>query len=857
MKKELIAVLILLFVITAFIFRSYFLAGLVPLPYNLLVSHYSPWKFEQQYRLIPNKPLGYDNLKLFIPFRKYTTERLQQGEMPLWNPYVFSGNVHAATYQAAVLYPPALLYLFLPLDDAWTILTMLQPLMSGIGLYLFVRSLHRSIQASVIAALGWAFSGWMITNWQEVHVQVHTILFLPYMLYASLKLWQQHDRKTIVLFGGMLVAAFVSSVFAGFLQMSIYSLFILAAWNVYILATRPQIDRRKTIPVLVILGIAALCLSAPQWLPALEAFTFSPRGVVDSKVLFETFLSPPWFLLTALIPDFWGNQGSYNYFSPLIFVTERIVWVALPVLFFAIYGLCTSSKSNHHQPDQALKFPWVRFRKNTVYLDSRVGENDKVKTIHVPDQRNFFKVLTLLSLSLGFSLPTSWLFYVLKIPIMDAAQPSRIFAVAALGVSIVAAYGYDAFTQKYNARRTWRILGVGAITFFVAGLFIFGISGLWFFLKQAHLVCLVVSLTGLTCTQELLQSYTTVSLRNTLLPLLLFIVFAVLIRFFRRFQLIVFLSSLAIIIASTVYQAQKILYFSERSFAYPHLPVLETVQTLAGTHRVMSIGESYILRNFLSQYRIYSAEGYDALFPQWYGELLHSSKMNGTWTTQITRTDADISIPGQGEIITNNPYRLRLMELLGVKYILEAANAHPTIPNTPLPKELFTPVWSDRSWTIYEYKHALPRAVLTHSILRAATPQETLDYLYNTALSLQDTVVVDSLFPEFSSVADTNDQVTITAYTPERVVLQAVSLHPRVLVLTDTYVPGWKATVNGAETPVYRVNYALRGVILPAGEHTVTFFYDPASWRVSLFLAGTGIVLLGSLCVYVLLLRKK
>ena len=61
--------------------------------------------------------------------------------------------------------------------------------------------------------------------------------------------------------------------------------------------------------------------------------------------------------------------------------------------------------------------------------------------------------------------------------------------------------------------------------------------------------------------------------------------------------------------------------------------------------------------------------------------------------------------------------------------------------------------------------------------------------------------------------------VVITGYADEQVVLRTSSPSDGFLVLSDAYYPGWRATVDGAETPVYATNYLLRGVYVPAGEH--------------------------------------
>jgi uncharacterized membrane protein YfhO len=57
-------------------------------------------------------------------------------------------------------------------------------------------------------------------------------------------------------------------------------------------------------------------------------------------------------------------------------------------------------------------------------------------------------------------------------------------------------------------------------------------------------------------------------------------------------------------------------------------------------------------------------------------------------------------------------------------------------------------------------------------------------------------------------------------------------------VLTDTFYPGWTASVDGSPQPILRANYLFRAVRLPAGDHRVTFVYAPRS-----FAWGAGIAL--------------
>jgi hypothetical protein len=72
--------------------------------------------------------------------------------------------------------------------------------------------------------------------------------------------------------------------------------------------------------------------------------------------------------------------------------------------------------------------------------------------------------------------------------------------------------------------------------------------------------------------------------------------------------------------------------------------------------------------------------------------------------------------------------------------------------------------------------------------------------------------------------------------------LQVKAAEDSLLVLSDTYYPGWKAFVDGKETKIYRADYTFRAIPLNAGTHRVEFVYDPMSFKL-----GAGVTILGIL----------
>ncbi len=77
-------------------------------------------------------------------------------------------------------------------------------------------------------------------------------------------------------------------------------------------------------------------------------------------------------------------------------------------------------------------------------------------------------------------------------------------------------------------------------------------------------------------------------------------------------------------------------------------------------------------------------------------------------------------------------------------------------------------------------------------------------------------------------------------------VVEAHPGQPALLVLTDAWHPGWRATVDGQPVDVLRVNLGLRGVALPPGPHQVAFeFIPPGLVTGSLASLATAVVIVG------------
>jgi uncharacterized membrane protein YfhO len=70
-------------------------------------------------------------------------------------------------------------------------------------------------------------------------------------------------------------------------------------------------------------------------------------------------------------------------------------------------------------------------------------------------------------------------------------------------------------------------------------------------------------------------------------------------------------------------------------------------------------------------------------------------------------------------------------------------------------------------------------------------------------------------------------EATIASYQPKDIVLKTKSAAAGVLLLNDRWHPDWQVTVDGQPSALLRANFIMRGVAVPAGEHTVEYRFNP------------------------------
>ena len=92
--------------------------------------------------------------------------------------------------------------------------------------------------------------------------------------------------------------------------------------------------------------------------------------------------------------------------------------------------------------------------------------------------------------------------------------------------------------------------------------------------------------------------------------------------------------------------------------------------------------------------------------------------------------------------------------------------------------------------------------------------------------------------------------IKVKTYKPNHLEYETSNSNKGFAVFSEMYYGnGWKASIDGKELEINRVNYAFRGLEIPAGKHTVSFKFEPQVVK-----TGSTIALITSILVLLLLL---
>ena len=782
---------------------------------------------------------GGDLASLYFPTYSFVAEQIQAGTIPLWNPYVFSGMPLAADVQTGLFYPLNwILYLFVEINyGALEWMLIVHYWLASCFAYLFLRDIGVSRLSAIAGGVIFAFCGFMTAHLGHMPM-VLVAAWIPLIL---LLVRRALLRETLAGWAWAIAAGLIMAVaiFAGHVQIFAYGLIASAVLWLYLFLTRdktrhatlrqsPLATRRSplihTLSSLVlssssiwiakgVLMLAiALGVGAVQLLPSAEMSSNSSRDKVSYEEASE-FPAQPITLLNLVLPRVYGSSPTTYAFGQWQ-TTENWGYAGVVTLALAAAGIALSRKR-------------------------MVG---------------FFAIITALSFIImvgDLSIVGGWL-YKFAPGFNKLRDAGRALMLLGLGLSGLAAFGLDAImaalrdnrrkteddgrwtkddggrTEDAEGRRTkddgrkaededrgqtgvvdgrrrallWWLVGLSAVIVVL----LFGV--------MPSLYKEVLANTG-AAFGPMPGAINDLGMALLWLGLLAGIVWAA------------YRGRLGVSAAGGLMVALLVLdIFSPNSRFNP-----TTDNVIAGYQNFDAI-------NLLYKQSQDPRTGLPL-------RVNSDTDVQDIWqpsTAMLSRLFYDTG----GAF---NPLRPESYE-----YVWEVAKRNPDTPLYDLTAsgfEVISPTnkhegqqkWerleSYRGFEVYRNRNALPRTFLVHEARIEPDRIEGIEVTRRFDVDPRHTVVLPQGVNTPSDLKGTaespqnvegGESVRATHYSANRVELEVQANAPGWVVLTDTWYPGWEATLNGQFVPIEKAYYAYRAVQVGAGKQTIVMQFRPATW---------------------------
>ena len=847
----------------------------------------------------------------FIPPRFFWVESIKHGSFPLWNPYQFSGHPFFANPQHAILYPLNSLFFLLPFDIAFNAIIILHFFLGGLFTYLLLKDLKVNSTGALISGLIFMLSGYLLSVHSLLTILLSSI-WTPFIMLFFRRAVISPGFKNEILTAIFITLSFLGGgieiVYGNFfvlLFMAIFSSIIVPHSSVKEgvgepLSGLPGFGRlQRAAPTRFVLGtifyrvrslfiisILFLFLSAIQLFPFVELFHHSIRGNGISYQEATTWSFAPKDILLFFLPD------AYGYFLDMKKYWVSQCWFKtlytgglpfiLSVIFF-IFGNPVGEPLSGLPQEAATE-----------------GRHYSISSFH--RGRRLFIILILFSLFLSLGKYNPLYTLVFKyVPFFNGIRyPAKFLYIFILVLSITAGLGFQSLFELSKESGEKRFKNIFIIFSLISGLFllilVLGHKEIEHFLKLREIDFPQFNLL-------------TVNLYNAKRFFFYLALFFLLIRVGHEVKWKSWVKILLILFLIADLFGNMGYYGKEKTEnLLRNSKSLEVISSDKGNYRLFSTAKTISMDTtvliddptylgILKERNLPSMNLFYSLHDIWGVDVIRVKRTDDLYKTFISTPSISAT---------------HLIDLYGVKYItsvtpLEEDHKFELIyarleglqgKREDLLKEntikLYkNPNFLPRAWFVKDFKVLDSKTILSMMTQKEFDPgQEVFLEEEPKWASPPDPLLVKggkgglkeplydsqnkggSREPPPRRAGDVGEplgglsqKVEIISESNNRLRLQVETAEDSLLVLSDTYYPGWKAFVypvrydsynqgnlvdtnlsygvDGKEVKIYRANYNFRAIPVEAGEHEIKFIYDPISFKIGALaslLAGIGMV---------------
>ncbi|MBI4321241.1 MAG: YfhO family protein [Chloroflexi bacterium] len=786
-------------------FWRYVWLGEAYLPADILSTWY-PWRLPEVSPVVHNRLIS-DAINTHFPSDVFYWQQIRQSQPALWNPNILAGDPVLASAMTAQMYPIKLAaFLLLPAIDAQAVLLIVHTFLAGLFAYMLMRNWGLSRPAALLSGIAWMFNGY-VGVWLEFNHTVIAAALLPLVLLLYEKANRTGSWQWVAMAGFALGLASL-----GNSQRASYVAFALLALHVFrqislvrsggIRASLPA-NARFGLILLIALGLAAV-----QILPSAELQALGQQRTISGIDDLKTALLRLALLGSFVLPTVAG--------SPI-----------LPFELFSMAGTNYNELQGYAGivPLALAIVALFRSRKPETW---------------------FLGCLGALALALAVFNPLIPVFRL--VPVISSLNHTRLLLLYGFSVAMLSGIGLDWLISRSDCRRVARRATIVAGLATLSAAAAVALVGAYL---RAHREEILGMGTEFVRTRVYQSPGNPYSLEHyyrqvedqynamlahyipwgpSILPYLL-LGFGCVMLFWlasrKRIRPVIALT-LVLTAADLMVFGASYNTTSPRQNVYPISPAIEFLRSDRDTYRVMlDTSDGNLFANTLMPFGIQEIGGYDSLYPGAFGRLAAAIE-DGTPTGREL-----------GNLVNLTRWDSRLLDLLNVKYVLVP-------PDKDIANSRFRQVYQGEL-RIYENLRVLPRAFVVPTARAVPDEKQALEMLLSDEFDFRRQVLVADAGPEsMEPTGQTGTSLaTVERYAPKEVEVHVETETGGYLVLSDTYYPGWTATVDGRSVPIHRANLALRAVAVPAGGHDVRFSYEPQSfqWGLGVTLATLALVL--------------
>jgi hypothetical protein len=740
--------------------------------------------------MTPHDEMLADLIDNFEPGRQFAISEIRQGRFPLWSPCNYAG--------APFVWPKYSVFLLLeccvksPVILAWG--QLLGALVAGIGMYFFCRqSLRVGFWPATICAWCYPLTAFFAL-WQGYAVAL-SVFWLPW-LFLLVDKTVRGDRSLSVI--GLSVTTFL--ILTGQIDIAGQMLLgsgIYAIWCLWDLSFGEWFRRKfwNTVVKLILGWGLGFLLAAPHLLPLIE---YSQTGSRMAHRSAGTEERPPVGLAAlpqAVLPDIYGTteKGSC-YIAPASETKTNLIESPSAAYAGVFATLLVAPLAWCNRQRRAMNVCWIFF--------------------------------TLFGFSWCLDIPG--FVNLLRLPGLNMMSHNRLVFLTSFAILALTALGLENLLTGVVRRRWW---------FWLPALLLAGLCG-WSYYRSMVLpepiatqmesavlrgerFGLVFDIKGAHEVQAWFIRHYTVSAMFCGLGFVGWLLI-----WFQKAWRFCLVPVLAVLLMGDLLwfdfgrsaQCDPALYF-------PKIPVLDEIaKSVPG--RIIGIGclpPSLAIMSGLNDIR-----GYDGVDPARMVQLLETTAEPGH---ELPYAAIQLMVPDAKFLPPRNIRLSPVLDMLDVRYAIFRG----------APPEFINPAFEGNDYWVLINSNALPRVFIPKTVKTIANDADELKTMTSPQFDPSDVAYVES---PIGLTASCSGNAQIMEEIPTHITVSVKMQTPGLVVLADNWDKGWRAYYNGKPAPILRADYAVRGVVVPAGSGTLEFIYRAASLILGLWLAGFATIII-------------